>query len=219
MLPGMITDRALPHATIEDFRRAAAGPQPMPAGVAIAAVSAAFALGLVAKMLAVSARRGPPADDAARVRAESLAAAAQSSSQCMLQLAGEDIAAFEGYLAARRLPRSTESESQARQQSIDCAVRRAIDLPLAAAREAAAGVQLCSEVFGLAPPALVADLGVAASLLAGALRAFLLCAQSNVDQLASDAAIHRDRLTAETQRHEEALRQAEAVLERARAKP
>lgn len=217
MLPGMITDGALPEVTIEVFRRAAAGPQPMPAGVAIAAVSAAFALGLVAKMLLVSARHGPSADAAARARAESLAAGADSASASMLRLAGEDIAAFEGYLAARRLPRSTESESQARQRSIDSAVRRAIDLPLAAAREAAAGVQLCSEVFGLAPPALVADLGVAASLLAGALRAFVLCAQSNVDQLAADAAIYRDRLTDEAPLHEEALRQAAAVLERARA--
>ncbi len=212
----MIPDCALPQVTLEHFRREAAGPQPMPAGVAIAAVSAAFALGLVAKMLAISARRNPLPDHAAGI--EPLAAAAQSASQRMLQLAGEDIAAFEGYLTARRLPHSTESENRARQQSIDGAVRRAIDLPLAAAQEAAAGVQLCSEVSDFTPPALVADLGVAAALLAGALRGFVLCAQSNVDQLAPDAASYDEQLAAATQRHERALRQAEAVLQRARAK-
>lgn len=213
----MIPDCALSQVTLEHFRREAAGPQPMPAGVAIAAVSAGFALALVAKVLAISARHTPLPENAARM--EPLAAAAQSGSQRMLQLAGEDIAAFEGYLTARRLPHSTEPESQARRQRIDAAVRRAIDLPLAAAEEATAGIQLCSEISDLAPPALVADLGVAAGLLAGALRGFVLCAQSNVGQLAQDAATYGEQLATATRRHEQALRQAEAVLERARAKP
>lgn len=215
MLPSMIPDCALSQVTLEHFRREAAGQQPMPAGVAIAAVSGGFALGLVAKVLAIVARRNPLPEPAARL--EPLAAGAQSASQRMMQLAGEDIAAFEGYLTARRLPHSTEPEREARQQGIDAAVQRAIDLPLAAAQEAAAGVQLCGEVSDFAPLALIADLGVAAALLAGALRGFLLCAQSNVDQLAPDAASYRERLATETKRHERALRQAEAVLERAAA--
>ena len=80
----------------------------MPAGVAIAAVSAGFALALAAKVLGVSSRQNTlPADTA---RLEPLAAAAQAASQRMLQLAGDDVAAFGAYLTARRLPHSTESE-------------------------------------------------------------------------------------------------------------
>ncbi|HEV2441384.1 MAG TPA: cyclodeaminase/cyclohydrolase family protein [Steroidobacteraceae bacterium] len=210
----MTSDRDLSQVTLEHFRREAAGPHPMPAGVAIAAVSAGFALGLIAKVLAVSGRRNIPPDDAARL--EPLAAASQTASQRMLQLAGDDIAAFEAYLAARRLPRETESECAVRQQGIDSAVRRAIDLPLAAAAEAVAGLQLCSEVSAFTPVALAADLGVTAGLLAGALRGFLLCAQSNVLQLAPDAASYRERLATEAKRHEQALHQAEVLLERAR---
>lgn len=214
MLRGMTSDRDLSQVTLEHFRGEAAGPHPMPAGVAIAAVSAGFALGLIAKVLAVSGRRSIPPDDAARL--EPLAAASQTASQRMLQLAGDDVAAFEAYLAARRLPRETESERTVRQQSIDSAVRRAIDLPLAAAAEAAAGLHLCSEASAFTPVALAADLGVTAGLLAGALRGFLLCAQSNVLQLAPDAASYRERLATEAKRHEQALRQAEVLLERAR---
>ncbi len=211
MLPGMIAE--LSQLTLEDFRREAASPRPTPAGVAVAAVSAGFALGLVAKLLAVSGRRNTLPQNAARL--EPLAAAAQAASQRMLQLASDDVAAFEAYLTARRLPHSTESERQARQQSIDSAVRRTIDPPLAAAQEAAAGLQLCSEGSAFTPSALVADLGVVATLLAGALRGFLLCAQSNVRQL-PDAASLRERVATETQRHAAALRIAEALLERAR---
>jgi glutamate formiminotransferase/formiminotetrahydrofolate cyclodeaminase len=198
-------------STLEQFRHAAAGQQPTPAGVAVAAVAAAFALGLLVKVLTISGRRKAHPDATARL--EALAAAAQAASQRMLQLAGDDSAAFEAYLTARRMTHATDSAREARQQALDCTVRRAIDLPLLAAQEAAAGLQLCSETSAATPPALVADLGVAATLLAGALRGFLLCAQSNVQQMAPDAASYRERLAGEMQRHEQALRQAAALLE------
>src|SRR5512146_896865 len=168
MLRGMSPDGDLSQATLEHFRREAAGPSPMPAGVAIAAVSAGFALGLIAKVLAVTGRRNTLPENTAGL--EPLTAAAQAASQRMLQLAADDVAAFEAYLAARRLPRATDSERQARQMGIDSAVRRAIDLPLAAAQEAAAGLQLCSEVSAFTSPALAADIGVTTTLLARALR-------------------------------------------------
>jgi formiminotetrahydrofolate cyclodeaminase len=213
MLAGMTLDRDLSQTTLEHFRRETADPHPMPAGVAIAAVSAGFALGLVAKVLAVTGRRHTTPEAAARL--EPLAAAAQAASRRMLQLAGDDVAAFEEYLAARRLPRASESEREARQKAIDSAVRRAIDVPLAAAEEAATGLRLCSEVSAFTPAALTADLGVTTDLLASALRGFLLCAESNVRQLAPEGTSFRERVAAETQRHADALRLAAAVLERA----
>ena len=205
----------LAQVTLEDFRREAAGQHPMPAGVAIAAVSAAFALGLVAKVLAVSGRRNTLAGNATSL--EPLAAAAQAASQRMLQRASDDVSAFDAYLTARRLPHSTESERLARQQAIDSAIRGIIDVPLAAAREAAAGLQACSDASAFTPPALVADLGVVAALLGSALRAFLLCAESNVRQLAPDAASLRERVAIEAQQHAQAFGIAETVLERTRA--
>lgn len=201
------------ESTLEQFRQGAAGPQATPAGVAIAAVSASFALGLLAKVLTVTGRRRE--SSANLLRLETLTAAAQAASQHMLQLGADDSAAFDSYLAARRLPHSTEPERQTREQAINSSVRHAIHLPLAAAQEASAGLQLCSEMSALTPPALTADLGVAAALLASALRGFLLCAESNVRQLAPDAATYREHVAAESKRHERALRQAEAVLEHA----
>ena len=205
----------LSQVTLEHFRRETAGQHPMPAGVAIAAVSAGFALGLAAKVLGVSGRQNALAANLARI--EPLAAAAEAASQRMLQLASDDVAAFGAYLAARRLPHATESESQARQQAIDSAVRRTVDVPLAAAHEAAAGLQLCGELSAFTPPALVADLGVIASLLASALRGFLLCAESNVRNLAPNTPVLRERVATEAQRHAPAFGIAEAVLERTRA--
>lgn len=201
-------------STLEHFRGAVGSEHPTPAGVAVAAASAGFALALLVKVLTVSGRRQAPSQsDAGR---DSLAASAREASQRMLQLAADDSAAFEAYLAAARMPRSTEEERQVRAGLVNSAARQAIDVPLAAAREAAAGLQVCSDAAALTSPALIADLGVAAALLAGALRAFLLCAESNLRQLAPQAS-HRERLAGENERHERALRHADAVLERVAA--
>lgn len=63
----------------------------------------------------------------------------------------------------------------------------------------------------------LADLATAVTLLSGALRAFLLCAQSNVSQLAPETSSHRELLAKETDHHKRALRQAEETLERVAA--
>ena len=152
MLLAMIPHGDLPQVTLEQFRREAAGQHPLPAGVAIAAVSAGFALGLVAKVLTVVGRRATPPADAARLE------------------------------------------------------------PLTAA----AGLKLCSEASAFTPADLTADLGVSADLLASALRGFLLCARSNVGQLAPAAASLSERVATETEGHATALRLAETILGHAR---
>ncbi len=200
----------LSDSTLERFRQAAAGGEPTPAGVAIAAVSASLAFGVLAKALTVSARRQALAADAARL--EGLAGAARAESTRMLQRAAEDTAAFEAYLRSARMPGSTEEERLERRRTIDSAVSRTIELPLAAARSAAAGLQLCGEAVSLTDLVVLADLGSALTLLEGALRAFLLCAESNVRQMTPAGSAHRAGLEAETGRCERALLQADEAI-------
>ncbi|MGH8298123.1 MAG: cyclodeaminase/cyclohydrolase family protein [Steroidobacteraceae bacterium] len=199
-------------STLERFREAAASGHPTPAGVAVAAVSASFAFGLLAKALAVSGRRDARSVNLAKL--EPLTAAVRAESSRMLQLADDDIAAFEAYLAGARLPHATDRERLERRQALDSALRQAIDLPLAAARSAAVGLQLCAEAVSMTHLVVLADLATAVTLLSGALRAFLLCAGSNVRQLAPETSSHRELLAKETDRHKRVLRQAEEVLER-----
>lgn len=205
----------LSDSTLERFRAATASGHPTPAGVAVAAVSASFALGLLGKALEVSARKGTHAANPAPIGP--LAAAARAESSRMLELAAEDMAAFEAYLAAARLPQTADRERLERRQALDSALRRAIEVPLAAGRSAAAGLQLCADALPLTHPVVLADLGAAATLLSGALRAFLLCADSNISQLTPEMPAHDERLALEADRHQRALRLAEEVLERVAA--
>lgn len=202
----------LADLTLEEFRGAAASLEATPAGVSVAAASAGFALGLLAKALAVSGRRREPVADGERL--QPLIEGARAASSRMLQLATDDAAAFQAYLAAARSARTTEAEARQRQERLDASIRRAIDLPLAAAEEAAAGLRMCTEAANLTQAALIADVGAAAALLASALRAFLLCAHSNVRQWAPAAVSYRQRLAQDAATHEQALRAAESLLER-----
>ncbi|MDE3110361.1 MAG: cyclodeaminase/cyclohydrolase family protein, partial [Acidobacteriota bacterium] len=172
------------QTTLESFRGAAASGQPVPAGVAIAAVSASFALGLLAKVADVSSRHRQAAGSAAKL--SSVVEAVANESERMLQMAEIDIAAFEAYLRTQRLPRPTDRERESRRRAIEQAVRDAIEIPLAAARAAARGLDLCAEISDATHAAVLADLGSAASLLEGALRTFLICADSNLRQFAAD---------------------------------
>jgi formiminotetrahydrofolate cyclodeaminase len=169
--------RRVSDYTLEEFYREAASRHPTPAGVAVAAVSGSFALGLLVKVLTISAHRKALAANAGKL--ESLAAAAQTASGRMLQLADDDIAAFQAYLAATRLPSSTEEQREERRRAVESARYRTIEVPVAAAQQAAVGLQLCSDASTLVPRELIADLDVTTALLEGARRGFLLCAESN----------------------------------------
>lgn len=197
-------------STLESFRSAAASGEPMPAGVAVSAVTASLAFGLLAKVLKVSGRRKDFAGNLPKL--EAVLESARGESKQMMQFAEEDIAAFNAYMATAKLPQATDPERETRKRAVDGAVRKAIEVPLAAARAAASGIGLCGEAAGMVHANVAADLGAATSLLASAMRVFLLCADSNIRLVASDASAFREALTARFEWENKAIRQAESVL-------
>lgn len=198
------------ESTLENFRSAAASGEPVPAGVAISAVSASLALGLLAKVLRIASRRKDFAGD--KSKAEKLADLAQSQSKRMLQYAEEDAAAFSAYVGSAKLPQSTAGEREERQRALHSAIRKAIETPMEAAHAAASGIRLCVDAAGLVHSLVAADLGTAAALLSAALRVFLMCADSNLKLLASDPTTYRDLMAGRPEFELNAFRQAQSVL-------
>lgn len=204
------------ESTLEDFRSAAESGKSTPAGVAISAVSASFALGLLAKVLTVSARRKDFAGDAAVI--QKLADSAKAESKRMLLYAEEDMAAFNAYMASVRLAQSNDREREDRRRAIETAICETIEIPMAAARAAAAGISLCADAVELVHAHVAADLGAAATLLSGALRVFLLCADSNLQQLAPEPSAYRSLMTGRREWENKALQQADSVLKHVTAR-
>jgi formiminotetrahydrofolate cyclodeaminase len=154
---------------LEEFRDQLASRDPIPAGVSVAAVSASLALSLLIKVLEITRRRRDFQGDPAKI--EELLASARAESKKLELYADEDIAAFAEYMASRRTPNEVT------------ALRRAIEVPLQAARAAAAGLKLCAESAAITPASIAPDLGAAALLLTASVRAMLLSVESNALRL------------------------------------
>jgi formiminotetrahydrofolate cyclodeaminase len=142
--------------------------------VAAAAVAAELGIGLLIKTLAIT---GGQVD---------LMVAARRESAHLRGSADDDIGAVMAYMQARDI----------------AALRQAIEAPMRAARAAVAGLELCAKASTAVKPALLADLFAAQALLAGALRAILICIDAN--------------LKGREQDHPDAVAERHAIEDRAR---
>src|SRR5690242_16837127 len=199
------------ESNLEEFREKVSSADTSIAAVAVATVSAASALGLIVMVLEVVGKRKDFKGD--RHRLEALDEAAREEADRLARYADEDPAAYAAYMRARQLPKNTDEERRERSRAMAAALSRATDVPLAAARTAVAGLNICAEAAEMAHGAVATDLGGAAMLLAGATRAMLLSVDSNLGALGESE--YRDQIVAERDElRGSAARQEKAVLKR-----
>lgn len=172
------------EATLKEFREQVAGRTPVPASGSVSTVSASLALDLLVKVLEITAHKKGFAADPGKLA--TLLAAVKAESMRLERYADEDVSAFNAYLQSVKLPKSNDADRGRRQRAMASALRQVIEGPFQAARSAAAGIDLCAGALAVAPKSLIADLGSAAALLAGAARGLILSAEFNIRQLAAD---------------------------------
>ncbi|HSP69089.1 MAG TPA: cyclodeaminase/cyclohydrolase family protein [Bryobacteraceae bacterium] len=144
--------RSIWSESLASFSDAVAATRPAPAGVAAAAVTAELGISLLIKTLAITGGH----DD--------LLTAARRESAHLRGAADQDIGAVMEYMRAR------DADS----------MRQAIEAPMRAARAAVAGLELCVRASGAVKSSLAADQRAAEALVAGALRAILMCIDANL---------------------------------------
>ena len=153
-------DSSVWAGTLAEFREKASGTDPVPASVAISAVTASLALALLAKVLAIAGKKKDLSQ---------LLDAALAESACLARLADADIQVFNEYMECKRDGRD-----------LAAAVRKAIEVPMEASRSAVRGLELCVSAAGVVRGLMAADVGGAAALLSAAVRAMLLSVDFNV---------------------------------------
>lgn len=168
-------------ATLTGFREKVGGMDPVPAGVAVAAVTASLAMALLVKVVEITRGRKKFGGDARQ--AEALIEAARRESTRLAALADEDIRAFRSYIECVRLPKTP-----GREQAMAAAVREAIRVPMDAARAVVHGLDLCREASALAGVIglTAADLAAAVALLSGAVSVMLLSVECNLREIPAD---------------------------------
>lgn len=178
----------------------------------MSAVSASLGLGLLEKVLRIVSQRRDFSGD--RMRLGQIGDAARTESARLAHYADEDIAAFNEYMAGRRLAKDTPQQREDRECAIAAALRTAIDVPMNIARAAIAGLDLCTDAAGFVHAFVAADLGAAAELLAGAVRATLLSVDFNLGQVPHDSQFHRDIIAERHELQNQALLKTDALVRR-----
>jgi formiminotetrahydrofolate cyclodeaminase len=167
--------------TLADFRDRIASGGPQPSGVPVAAVSAAFGLGLVLMCLKIS--QNDSAEAAAdRALLERLSAAAD-----------RDAAAYTGFMTAMALPKGTAEERDLRSRRMQEALAAATESPLAAARDVTAALDLAVRASESCKAVIRSDLAAGVDLLAAALSTMLRTVDVNLAGLADAALQERFR--------------------------
>lgn len=164
--------------------------------VSVAAASASLALRVLKGVLEVAARKHKEREITALVDS------AAREAETLARLAEEDGGAYAAYVQARRK----------RGANVQAALRRAIETPLEAARSAAAGIDLCREALAFSRGTIAADVGGAAVVLAGAVRAILCCVEANLGAI-EDAAFARPIDAEKRGLEERVIIESQSVLE------
>jgi formiminotetrahydrofolate cyclodeaminase len=172
----MITER-----TVDTFLDDLASGAPTPGGGSAAAVMGAMGAALVSMVCNVTI--GKKGYEAADAEMKSVRTESESVRRRLTAMVAADVAAFDGLMAAYRLPKQSEEDKSRRAEAIELNLRAATESPLDCARA-------CAEVIALARRAavcgymgVISDAGVAVLAAHAALRSAALNVYINVPSL------------------------------------
>lgn len=153
-------DGPLVAGTVRSFVDSVSSDSPTPGGGSVAALCGALGSALCAMVAALSFAK---ADPEGRDRAGDVGRRAQAGKDWFLAAVDRDASAYDGVLAARRLPRTTPEETTRREAAIAAANLEAARVPLEVLERAVAALELAVEAATIAPAAVSSDAGVAAA--------------------------------------------------------
>jgi len=182
---------------------------PIPGGGSASALAGAVGAALVRMVVALTIGR-PAAAEHERELTDVATAAAICQSE-LLNLVELDAAAYDAVVRARRLPKETDLERNARETQVAAAVREATRAPLQTASMAERVLGLAERVAPIGNRNAVSDVGVGALLAVAALRGAVLNVRINLPSV-TDPAL-RDEAKTELDRMLDRLEDRERAVQ------
>lgn len=190
----------LTRQSLEEFTGSLAAGTPTPGGGSAAALAGGLGASLVAMVCALTiGREGYREHDEAL---KDIAARALGLRRELLSLVDRDAAAYDGVMAALRLPKATDAEKSARRAALRQANRLATEAPLAASEACRTVLELAADLLPKGNKNARSDIGSAALLAGAGLQAALMNVRVNLPGLGDEesaAVIEARALTLESE--------------------
>jgi formiminotetrahydrofolate cyclodeaminase len=170
-----VTDERLASMTLEGFLDVLGSDAPTPGGGAAGAVSGATGAALIAMVGRLTV--GKPGFEEVGDRMRALIERADAARFAFLDMADRDAHAFDGVMAAFKLPKETDEDKAERSAAILAGYERAASVPLEIARAAVDLMELAEDATSTGNPRAASD-GVSAAAL---LYCAAICAIANVE--------------------------------------
>jgi formiminotetrahydrofolate cyclodeaminase len=175
----------LTELRIDEFLRELASSSPAPGGGSVAALSGSLGAALVAMVCRLTVDKPKYADVSEELRG--ILSEAEQLRQRLEDLVERDTEAFNGVMAAFRLPKETEGQRRERSSAIQEATRRATDVPLEVLSVSARVLELSQVVAAKGNVNSVSDAGVAAEMARAGARGAALNVQINLGGLKDES--------------------------------
>jgi methenyltetrahydrofolate cyclohydrolase len=179
------------QSTVEEFLDELASSAPTPGGGSAAAIMGAMGAALTSMVCNVTL--GKKGQEAAAAEMHAVRAESEQLRARLTAMVAEDVAAFDGLMAAYRLPKTSDEEKTRRNQAIQLSLRAATETPLACARACAEVIALSKRAGEHGYAGVISDAGVGVLAANTALRSAALNVYINApslkDRAFADAAV------------------------------
>ena len=200
---------------LETFLDELASGAPTPGGGSAAATMGAMGAALISMVCNVTI--GKKGHEAVEADMKSVRDDSEKLRRHLTAMVAEDIAAFDGLMAAYRLPKVTEEDKSRRAAAIQSSLRAATETPLACARACAQVVALSKRAGEKGYAGVISDAGVGVLAANTALRSAALNVYINTPSLKDRA--FADAATAELEQLlDTCARESELVFELVRSR-
>jgi formiminotetrahydrofolate cyclodeaminase len=169
------------QASVAKFLDDLASGAPTPGGGSAAAIMGAMGAALVSMVCNVSI--GKKGLEAVEPEMKTLRERSEELRARLLEMVAEDIAAFDGLMAAYRLPKASEIDKSRRTEAIQTSLRAATETPLDCARACAEVIDLAQRAGEAGYSGVISDAGVGVLAAYAALRSAALNVYINAPAL------------------------------------
>jgi formiminotetrahydrofolate cyclodeaminase len=160
------------QSSIDQFLDRLASGDPTPGGGSAAAIMGAMGAALVSMVCNVSF--GKKGYEAAEPELRNMLMKSEALRVRLTAMVAEDIAAFDGLMAAYKLAKSSDEEKSRRAETIQASLERATLVPLECARACAEVVDMARRAAELGYKHVISDVGVGVAAADAALRSAAL---------------------------------------------